>query len=174
MGWGPDGVKRDPASDPRAARPGASIGRMFALLQLLAERIARLGRRRRSGSAERRMQAPDHAWSLVCDPSLWMLWMPRVEGLIDGPARPRSGARYRVALGAPGTRLGLGSDREGYVQLEDYEPAERVAWQLIVGAGVQRYALRRTGALLHCEAEGGEDPARVLAELDRETTPFER
>src|SRR3712207_1700800 len=125
---------------------------MLALLQAFANWVARLGRRRRSGAAERRMQAPDHAWSLVCDPTLWMLWMPRVDSLLDGPAHPRRGARYRVALGAAGSRLGLSSEREGYVQLEEYDPDGAVSWQLIAGAGVQRYALHRHGAVLRCES----------------------
>ncbi len=145
---------------------------MIAVLQLLADRLVRLTRRRRASDAERRLAAPDHAWTLVADPALWSLWMPAVGSLLE-PARPlRRGLPLRVAVRTRPGRLGVGSAREGHVQVEELADG-LLAWRFVAGPRIERYRLRREGELYRLHAEGGEDAARILAELDRETAPLD-
>jgi hypothetical protein len=146
---------------------------MIALLQRLADRIARLGVRRRETSAERAIGDPEQAWRLVSEPSLWLLWMPGVEGLVDAPRPLRAGARYRIRPRARPGRLGFGSGGDAYVQVERADAAE-LAWLLLCGSAVERYALRRAGTTFACTAAGGDPADAVLAVLDRETAPLDR
>lgn len=136
---------------------------MFALLQALADLLARLGRRRRAGSAERTPADAEQAWALVTDPRLWPLWMPGVQTMLGSLRPPRTGARYHVALRPGGGPLGRPAGREGWVQLDRLEPS-LLAWRLVAGRRVDRYELRRAGPTLVCQTYDGDDASELLAE----------
>ncbi len=144
---------------------------MSGPLQLFSELVVRRARARQRSRAERSLAAPDHAWTLVTDPTLWPLWMPGVASLLE-PARPlRRGLRLRVGLRRAPGRLGLGFAREGHVQL-DALAGEVFGWTLLAGSRVETYRLGRAGDRYTLDVEGGEAAAAVLAGLDRETTPL--
>jgi hypothetical protein len=141
---------------------------MMALLQMMADRIARSGRQRRSSTATVRLEQPEHAAALLADPHLWQLWMPAVGELLQ-PARPVvAGARFHVRLHLRTGRLGFGNAREGYVVVERAEPGVLI-WQLVVAEIVERYALAIRGEEATLEVAAGEDAAVALAALRRET-----
>ena len=144
---------------------------MSGPLHLFSEIVVRRARSRHRSSAERSPAAPDHAWTLVVDPTLWSLWMPGVASLLE-PARPlRRGLRLRVALRPARGRLGLGFAREGHVQVDGVADGS-LAWTLLAGGRVETYRLTRHGDRYRLEVEGGDHAAGVLAGLDRETTPL--
>ena len=144
---------------------------MSGPLQLFSELVVRRTRARHRSSAERSLAAPEHAWTLVADASLWSLWMPGVASLLE-PARPlRRGLRLRVAVRPAGGRLGLGAAREGHVQVDGLAD-DVLAWTLIAGGRVEVYRLQRSGGRYRLEVEGGDHADAVLAGLDRETTPI--
>src|SRR5690242_1011493 len=128
---------------------------VMAAIQLLADRLARLGSGRRTTLASLQLSEPEHAWKLVIEPTLWELWMPAVSGLLDRDRPIRFRERYRVSLRLQGRRLGFGGATAGVVEVLRYEPERELAWQLIAGGRTEVFVLRRDGAAFTLDARGG-------------------
>ncbi len=145
---------------------------MFALLQLLANWLARLGLGRRDTTASGQLSDAAQAWELCAEPLLWSLWMPGVRDVLDARRPPRSGARYPVALRNRGGRLGLASgDGPAHIQIEQWEPPVHFAWRLLVGKAFEEYDVRLLGDRLEATARGGESALVVISELERQSRP---
>ncbi len=144
---------------------------MFILLQSLGDRLARFGLGRRETEAEIRLSDADQARRLVDDPTLWSLWMPGVQDLLDEPRAPRQNARYRITMRMRSGRMGLsGGNRPAHVQIVS-AGAGRLAWQLLPGKHVEHYSVEIDGSTVRATAVGGESALVVVHELERQSRP---
>jgi hypothetical protein len=144
---------------------------VFFLLQGLGDRLARFGLGRRETEAELRLTDADQARRLIDDPTLWALWMPGVQDMLDEPRAPRQNARYRVTMRMRSGRMGLaGGNRQAHVQIVS-AGAGRLAWQLLPGKHIEHYSVEIDGSMLRATAVGGESALVLVHELERQSRP---
>jgi hypothetical protein len=144
---------------------------VFTLLQYFGDRLARLGLARRETDAEIVLTDADQARRLIDDPTLWSLWMPGVQDMLDEPRPPRQNARYRITMRMRSGRLGLsGGNRPAHVQIVS-AGAGRLAWQLLPGKHIEHYSVEIDGSVVRATALGGESALVVVHELERQSRP---
>jgi hypothetical protein len=149
----------------------AILAQVFYLLQTAGDRLARWGLGRRETDAELLLSDADQAARLIDDPTLWSLWMPGVQDLLDEPRAPRQNARYRVTMRMRSGRLGLsGGNRAAHVQIVS-AGAGRLAWQLLPGKHIEHYSIEIDGSMVRATAVGGESALVLVHELERQSRP---
>jgi hypothetical protein len=144
---------------------------VFTVLQYVGDKLARFGLGRRETEAELVLSDADQARRLIDDPTLWSLWMPGVQDLLDEPRAPRQNARYRITMRMRSGRMGLsGGNRSAHVQIVS-AGAGRLAWQLLPGKHIEHYSIEIDGSLARATAVGGESALVLVHELERQSRP---
>jgi hypothetical protein len=144
---------------------------VFSVLQYVGDRLARFGLGRRETEAELVLSDADQARRLIEDPTLWSLWMPGVQDLLDEPRPPRQNARYRITMRMRSGRMGLsGGNRLAHVQIVS-AGAGRLAWQLLPGKHIEHYSIEIDGSMVRATAIGGESALVLVHELERQSRP---
>ena len=128
---------------------------------------------RRNGRRTRRLllSNADQARRLIDDPSLWSLWMPGVQDMLDEPRPPRQDARYRVTMRMRSGRLGLSGGNRAGTRADRLGGRGRLAWQLLPGKHIEHYSVEIDGSMLRATAVGGESALVLVHELERQARP---